>query len=290
MWKKDYLRYLNSKASLGLVLIIGGMSCLSYFISLNEKQLLIKMLAESGSEPDLNIPALISIIDGYTGFQFLFDFWFNSGVSIMLMPFIYIWMGTYLTPQLQIEKDTGIGDLIVARSGYKARFRHLLIAQSLYLGTLMGMTTLLQLGLAMVFGGIPTTPTFFSSYELNSFQACLVIFVQTCWLTLNLVIANGICLLSQPLLKNKYLLQLLPFFIFVLSPIIGWTVMGNSVPALGRVLGFFSSNSILTTLSWLPSNFSFYSLVWSVIPVICGSLVLGGLYLFHLKQGSRDYL
>jgi hypothetical protein len=113
LWKHDYFKYLFSKKTIFILCILLILSCISYFFSLSDKNMLISQLSDTS--PDLNVQDLEILIAQYTGFKFLFDSWFLSDLYFLNLFILYTWVGVYLVPQLQIEKEKGYGNLLAIR-------------------------------------------------------------------------------------------------------------------------------------------------------------------------------
>ena len=243
------------------------------------------------TSPDLNVENLEILIAQYTGFRFLFDSWFVSDLYFLNLFILYTWVGVYLVPQLQIEKEKGYGNLLAIRLEYKERVKNLLLSQSLYIFSIIFITTIVSFFVAIIVGGTSFNGLFIGIYTFNLIQSLVLIFIQILWISIIVIVINAICLLSNYIIENKYALQALPVFIFAFLPIVTATTIGNISDIFARSIIYFVPWEMANALHYvIQENFNFIAILLSIMPIIFGVLLISILYWGNTKKYSRDYL
>lgn len=292
MFKNSYKRFLFSKGTFIILVILTAISVVSFFLSWENKQLLVVQIGDPS--PDLNQELLMRAIDSSTGIRFLFDYWFNTGLFSLALMMMYAWMGAFLSSHLQIEKDNGFGNLIINRLSYKKYLNQLLLSQSLYILTIFTLSTIISLVLALFIGGLPINGAVFymgGGYNLSPIQVAIVFLIQVIWMSIILIFVNSISLLSNLVIKNRYMLQALPILLFGFSPYLLGTAVGNLIPAIGHIIVYFFPDSLTLTISMaFNANFDMRLTFISILPALIFLVIFVMLYKLNLKSYSEDYL
>lgn len=293
MWVKMYKKDFFSKITVIILVLLVLISVISFSFSLAEKNEFRALLGDTS--PDLNQEALIHFLDGYTGIRFLFNYWFNSaGLFAIGLITLYAWSGAFLSPRLQNEKDNGFGNLTMTRIPFKKRLNQMLLSQSFYIMSIVLISNLISLLLALIFGGMPTRGVLTemsAGYELTRFQVFLVIFIQNIWISLLVIFVNGITLLSNVWIKNKYLIQALPIFLFVFLPYLLGTVLGNLIPATSRLISPFFPEFLVTAINdTFNAHFDMLLTLRSFAPLFVFAFLFFILYYLNISAHSRNYL
>ncbi|MCL1990052.1 MAG: hypothetical protein FWG67_04095 [Defluviitaleaceae bacterium] len=285
----DYKKYFYSKSTVLILFLLTSISLISFLFSLNDKEMWISMLSDVSV--DLNQESLMALIADYTAPRFVFDFWFNSGLFSISLMLLYAWSGAFLSAQLQTEKENGFGNLLMMRMNYKTRLSHLLISQSLYIATIVSSSIVISFILAFALGGVPTTYTRLGDGHLLSFpQVLLVALIQAIWISLWVILVNGISMLCNALVKNKYVVQALPALLFIFTPYLLGTVIGNLFPLVGRVLIYFIPDTLVTVINMAFNDGSIHFILWSISPIFILILIFVGMYKINVKKYMSDFL
>jgi len=291
MIKFEFKRYFFSKTTVFILFFLLIVSCISFFTSLSEKQEWVYQL-QSGVDPNLNTKAVISVIENYSGLQFLFNLWFNSlGVDVVLIIVLISWIGVSFSPRMQIEKENGFGDLVITRSIFKKRFYDILIAQSLYIVSVMFIYVMITVILAMTFGGLPTAPFKFADQYFSILKMSIITFLQFIWLSLVVLSINAFCLACNVWIENKYLLQILPFVLFVIVPVLAGTIIGNSIPITAPALMLYQPEVLVGALGYVFQPYAtFFNFIEHSTVVITTLILFAVIYPIYIKKWSEDYL
>ena len=293
MWKNDYKRYFFSKNTAFILAILIGISAISFFFSLGDKNMFMDMysLESVNQSPDINLERLELLIEQYTGLQFLFDFWFVSDLFPITMILLYAWVGIAFAPQLQIEKENALGNLLIIRGGYKKRAKALFTAQSLYIATIIFISILISFICALFFGGFRFNGLIIGDYELKFFQALLLILFQIGWVSIIIIMANATSLFCNHIIKNKYVLQILPFLMFAFLPMLLGSTIGNISELFARIIIYFNPWEISTALHLIiQQHFDATYILLSLSPVILSIVILIFCYMTNIKTHVKDYL
>lgn len=289
MFRQEFKRIIKSKTTI-IVLVLLITSAVSFFVSYGEKQIFVNQLANDFS-PDLNRTALANFIDSYTGVKFLFDFWFNSDFSQISTFILYIWIGIFLSPNLILQKGNGWGNFLVVRKNYPFVSLSILSAQSLYIIVVIAITTLLQLFLALIWGGWNISYVSIGEYELNVFQIILIIIAQIFIMSSYTILANGIAMMCSTIIKNKYIVQAAPLLIFAIFPMLLSSTVGNISTIFAKVIIYFEPYNVNVTISNVfQSCFQFKEIICNIIPFVFYSIVLFALVFYDIKRNSMEYI
>lgn len=288
MWTKEYIRYLKSKKSFIIIALV-FVNLASFLISLSEKNMFITQMASDS--PDLNKTALSELIAEYTGFRFTFNFWFVSDFFLIYLVILFLWVGVFLSCAVEKDRESGLGNLLVTRRTYAYYLRCVLMAQSLYISTVVFVSAIISLILAFCIGGFSFRQISIGSYYLNPGQTILVFFLQVLLIVLITILINGICMLSNIMIKNKYILQSLPMIAFSLAPMLLASTVGNLYQPFGEFLICFIPWNELRSIDYIfQAHFSLESFVLCLFPIVVYGILLGGLYYVNKKHFSENYL
>lgn len=289
--KLDYERYFFSKTTIFVLLSLLLTSCLSFFISLSEKQEWIYIL-NYDTDPNLNREAVTNVINNYTGFQFLYNLWFNSfGLDMILMIVLISWIGVSFTPRMQIEKENGFGNLVLTRLNYRIRFHQILAAQSLYIISVLFLYVFFSVILALIFGGFPITAFEYGEQQFGLLEMFGIVFLQFIWLSLVVITINAYSSVCNLWMNSRYSLQIFPFVVFVIVPVLAGTIVGNLFPTTASILMFYQPEVIVLALSFLfQSDATIWNFLQNSAIFITALLSFLLIYSPYIKKYSEDYL
>jgi len=286
MLKLEYKRYLFSKSTLIFLLVIILISAISWGTSLHEQTHTLAQNARFETAPAgewLHID--------YDGWTFLYNLWFNNGGSTALtIYFIYAWMGVVLSSRLHAEKNSRFGNLVITRQGYRKRLHHVLSVQSLYIVTLISAYILISFIGSLVLGGgfLNASTVGIATYGWLAWLG--IALLQFLWLSFAFVVINIFCLLLNMWIKQKQLLQILPFFLFFIVPLLLWSLTVHSAPALFRIVSGFHTENTMYVFGFLFQDWGFNHFLRGAQTVFTTTILVAILYPLHISKGAKDYL
>lgn len=288
MWADEYKRYLKSKKTY-IILVLVLVTVVSFIISLEDKQMFMDQMGSNS--PDLNKSALEQLIRNYTGFRFFFDFWFVSDFFLAYLIILFLWVGVFLSSSLEKQREDGFGNFLITRTSYTYYLRSKLIAQSLYISTVVFIASFISLIIAFCIGGFRFDFLSIGFYDLNQIKTILIFLLQVLLIIFYTVLVNGICLMSNFMIKNKYIIQCLPVVAFSLIPMLGASTIGNIIQPLGEVLICFIPGNALKSINYIfQESFSIESYFLCFAPFVVFCICLGVLYWGNKKKFSENYL
>ena len=289
MVRQEYKRLLNSKQTV-IILILILVSVISFYMSFSEKQMFVEMLQNDFSE-DLNRDSLITLVNDYHGITFLFNFWFNSDFSQLTTMILFVWAGVFLAPNIFMQKEQGFGNLIVVRTSYREYIRYNLCAQTLYIFTIISVVTILELIIALIWGGGNIEYAYIGEYKLGIVEIALVVLLQIIVFTIYTSLINGIASMCGIFIKNQYVLQAIPLIVFVVLPMLLASTLGNIFEWFARIIVYFLVNNVSFLISNVfQSNFNIVEVIWNVLPMLTYAVVLFVLNRINISVNERNYV
>ncbi len=286
---KEYYRLIKSKFTMLIIAVLSGLSLVDFMMMHSEKMMFIEQFNTSTS-PDLNKVALEALIAKYTGIRFLFNFWFNSDFSQITIMIIYIWVGVFLSHYLYTSKENGFGNMIVSRKPYKQYMFSTISSQSLYIFTIVLVSTIVQVILAMLVGGFSFSGASIAGIQLNSIQAIGIILLQIMIISIYVILVNGISSMCSCIFKNKYIIQSIPI-VFAILPTIISSTLGNIFPFIAKSIIYFEVNNVNTSISNIyNASFEMNEIIFNLIPIFIYTCIFVILVKINLKRTGRDYI
>jgi len=279
MFKLEFKRYLFSKSTLVFLLVIIAISAISWGASLYEQSWIL----EQNLISDFHID--------YNGWTFLYNLWFNNaGSTSITIYFIYAWIGIVLSSRLHAERANRFGNLVITRTGYRERLHHILSVQSLYIATLIGAYILISFTISLILGGIPleASQVGIATYGWPAWLG--IALLQFLWLSFAFTVINAFCLLLNMWIKQKHILQVLPFVLFFVIPLMLWPLSLNLSLPLQRFVQGFHTDLTMNAFGFLFQNWGFEHFLRSAQTVITTLILVAILYPLHIKKGAKDYL
>lgn len=291
---KEYQRLIKSKATWVGIIIMLIITVVNYVISYIDKLEFIAQMKTPSA--DLNISGLQKIIDNYNGFGFLFKFWYISDFYTIYIIVFFLFLGVVLSYKLQSDRENHIGSIFICRINYKKYLDCIIISQSLYILTIVVITNLLSLIIAMIFGGVGKF-TSIATINLNFKQSFIIFCVQSTLMACIFIFTNACSLLINIIIENKYVLQAIPLFLFFIVPQLIVSTLGNISSFIANItLPFVVQNQLMAVYNilnnYVNSDFEFVYLeiFYYFIPIFIYSVFLILLYIFNLRKNERNYL
>lgn len=275
-----------------IIVILVALAIVSFVISYNEKQELIAYL--DNIPEDMSELGLKASIARSSGVAFLFDFWWGASgkdLAVIAVIVLLIWAGIFLSPAILDQKQSGFGGMIVTRKGYGGYLLSVFSAQSVYIFSVVAVSTLLQAALAFAMGGFPTTEISINLHSLSALGVAFVIILQTFIIALYVILANGITLMLSAFIKNRYLVRALPLLALGLIP----TVAGAAVTAVWKSFrqvrnGFSPLMLTYKIREVFIADFASRNIFIEALPFLCYFALLAALYLLNVQANKKSYL
>ncbi|WP_350343130.1 hypothetical protein PRVXT_002410 [Proteinivorax tanatarense] len=291
MLKNEYLRFLKSKFNFVLIFFMSILVALSYYSTYLDKQEWIKVL-NSGAE-DVNLAAVEKMVNGYTGVAYFDRFIFGDFYIVFILVAL-IGFGIHLCSTTFSNLQSGYGSLLVSRLGYERYIKNLVIAQVLYIFTfILLFHTVLLLG-SIAIGGTGFAQDITTFTRLGDINGINYIFALTAQIIMGPIFVSlvvSLVSLSTPYLKNKYLIQISPFFVYFIFLFISSTI-GNISPTFGTVTRYFVPDSFLKSVYF--NSISHTSLLDTVLSFVALPLLLLALtiymYSVNVESYTEDYI
>lgn len=223
--KTDFKKCLFSINTIVLIVAVLILTAINCWVSYSTKVEIIGQLS-SGAE-DLNITALMEWIEIYNGFEFFFSFYNYSDEFTLSIFAILVWMGIFVIGEFGKYRENGYGNLLVVRFKYKSFFKNYIVSRSLYIASLLGIITLLQLVIAFFLGGADTLVYAIGDYTYNLLSCIVIIFLQYILITFYYISIFVIAISLSVLVKNKYVLTTLPIIVFGIVPLLVFSTIAN---------------------------------------------------------------
>lgn len=214
--KLEYKRNLFSYKTILFFAVFILLTGISFYFCYVEKSELINQL--NNPDESLNVEALKNWLSTYNGFDFFFQFYEMSDEFQVSCILVFAWIGIFLSSELAKQRASGFGNMIVIRKGYSNYARALLIAQSLYLASLLGFVILIQLIAAFLMGGTDTLCYKTTNHLCDLPECILIILLLYLTMVFFCIAVNTITASCIFAVHNVYFVQALAFLGFALLP------------------------------------------------------------------------
>lgn len=289
LWLTEFKRYFFSKKTLIIIFVLLLLGFISFYISYNDRQSFIHTL--SMNYEDIDKTKMLTLIDNYNGIQFVIDFMLQSDFFQIYVIVLFLFFGIFLSPTLHSMIETGQENFILARISYKEHVKTLIKAQSAYIASLIIITMSLLTCIGYLAGGVGSGIGSVGEYTFGIWGFLLICIVHIILTTMFSVLVNALCLLSNIIIKNKFLIQSLSFALFTMAPMVISSTLGNIISTVGHIAGAFVPFTSLSAIYWiLQYKFNFSYVIVIIAPYIVYMLLLIRLYKTNVKIFSRDCL
>ncbi|MDR1882327.1 MAG: hypothetical protein LBR26_06040 [Prevotella sp.] len=268
MMKSEYKRYVFSKSTIALLMCLFGcffIGCMSVLAERNE--FLVQL---QNPMTDMNVAYTQELVNGYNGFSYIFAF-FNSNVHLVFTLILLSGLSLILGKVTWGNIHEGMGNFLVSRLTYKKYIKNILMAQVLYIITVLSAFFLsITIILLVVFPMNPlyrTTTSFPLDNEtlLGNLLICLSFYVLTCIYMILVIVLTSLITFW---VHNKYLIQTVPIVIYLIPLLLASTV-GNLSSGAGYILNnFVADRFLLIPDTYLSENIiSVTELLLCVLPL-----------------------
>lgn len=149
MIKQEYKRYLRSKGNIIIFFLSVVPIVVSYYTTWLEKMDWIRQYQNPGSDIS-NAEDFLTLAKGYNCFTYLSEFLFSSDFMVFFLWIMLTGFAAVSGTVLYSHCQNGYGNLLVSRMGFKKYQKDILIAQNLYILTIMGIQFVLLVGITFV--------------------------------------------------------------------------------------------------------------------------------------------
>ncbi|MBQ7294837.1 MAG: hypothetical protein IJW86_01440 [Clostridia bacterium] len=289
MFKQEYKRLIKSKATIGIILVLTLLAVISFIVTYKAELDWVEMYKTDFSST-LNRDALANLIESYTGMKYMLEYWFNSDFAEITVYVLYIVVGIFVSPVLLNQRTSGFGNMVVSRKKYKTYLLSTLLAQSLYLCTVVFSSVLIEVVLAFIIGGIGTRGSL-GGYDFGVTTFVVIVAVQAFILSIYAVLVSGIAATCSTFINNKYALQAFPLVAFALFPLISAQTLGNLSDVFAKIIVNFEAYAVMEGLSSVfNADFASSAIVELLLPIVTYVSILFVLIVVNIKKFSRDYI
>lgn len=289
MWKTEFIRLFFDKKTIFITLGLIICGLLSFYVSYGERQVFIKVLAEGYA--DVDSTRMSELINNYNGIQFNLDFFLSSDLIEIYLIILFLYFGIFLSSSLQKMIDTGQESFILSRISYKKHIKSLLIAQSIYIAAIILISFIIIIISGFIIGGYGSGITEIGESEFGILKAILIISIQYLLITLFSILVNGISQLSNVRIKNRMVIQSLPFVLFMVVPMIVSSTIGNIIHSVGVITSSFVPFVVVKSIYYsLIQDNGFIFIVTLFIPFLIYFILLALISKKNINMFSKDYL
>lgn len=288
MIKTELRRLILSPLTLVLLVIPMIPAMISMYMSYSERQLHIDQL-HLRSE-DLNIENVQRAIDNSQGLTFFMNFLHDQEYYLLFVILLFIAIGFFLGSNVFRHKESGYGNHIMTRQQYQTYLHNTIITHSIYifiittaLFLIIGVMSFVIGGWSLNFSGIgDNNPTLISLF--------FGVLLQLIILNIYLSVVNAVVAVSPVFVTNKYIIQTLPVFIFMIPIILGNTIANFSGLLANIIIPFIPLISLNLVYDIFMFGLSFEIIVFGLAGLIGWMIIFIFTYTFNIKRFSRDYL
>lgn len=246
MIKQEFLRYYKSKFSIVIGIVLSLIVLASYYTTYLEKKDWISVL-NSGSD-DVNLAKVTEITEGYNGLYYFESFLYSNDYFIIFCIVLLLGFGISIGSQVFTSIQTNYGNMIITRLTYSKYLKQVLLTQTLYMFTYIISFFLLVIICSLLFLGIDfniSSPSIFKG--MGILQFILTSLGSIIQMSFYIIVTILITTVSPLFLRNKYIVQLLPFIIVMVSYLAA-NILGNISPILSLLTSFVVLDNIVLSI------------------------------------------
>lgn len=287
MWKEEFKKNFFNFKTIIIIVILVALGVMSFYYSYQEKYEFLQMQQEKPE--DVNIEKLEEVIAGQNGLQFDINFMLQSDFFEIYIIVLLLFCGIFLSSKVREMIENGQINHIISRTTYKSYIKNILISQSAYIMAIVVISMVINLIIGYIIGGRGNGLAMIGTYNLNYPIFLLICIIQVIITSLFIILVNAISLLSSVFIKKKLLIQCLPFFVFLLLPLLISSTVGNIFYSIGTISSFFVPFQNLKGIYWiLQYNFELLYLLAELLPYIIYIILFFILYKKNIKRFSED--
>lgn len=289
MWKDEYKRLFFSYKTVIIILILISLGCFSFYYSWEFRAdfLALKQNLPVDVDPvNLNI-----LLNYYKGLKFNLNFFLTSDYIQFFLIILLLFSGIFLASELNKLVTSGQENFILCRTSYKKHIKNLLFAQSLYLCTIIFISALIIYALGYIIGGFGGTAVPMGMFNVNHQLGILLIIIQILAILVYVVLVNAICLLSNAFIKEKIIIQSLPFVLFYIVPTIIIVNICNVFSIDYFLIKYFLPSTLLYGIDTIIQAESYFVLIkFYLTPFLVYTIIVIIMYFINKMKFGKDAL
>ena len=289
MIKQELLRYYKSKFSIIIGIALSLIVLASYYTTYLEKKDWISVL-NSGAD-DVNLAAVSEITKGYNGLYYFESFLFSNDYFVIFCIVLLLGFGISIGSKEFTSMQNNYGNMIITRLPYREYLKQVLIAQTLYMITYIISFFLLLIIGSILFFGVDfniSSPSIFKG--MNILYFIIICFGSIILMSSYIIITLLITTVSPLFLRNKYIVQLFPFIIVMVSYLMA-NIFGNISPSLSLLASLIVLDNIVLSIKYM--HISDRSILTSILHgfayLISCIAILIILIRKNIKKFNKDY-
>jgi len=287
VWKEEFKRNFFNIRTVIIIVVLIFLGIMSFFYSFQEKNVFKEMLVEQPE--DVNLDRVEEVIEGLNGIQFNINYILQSDFFEIYVIILLLFCGIFLSSRIREMVDNGQINYILPRVSYKKYAKNLFVSQSLYIVVIVSISILISFLIGYVVGGIGNGLGSIGDYSFGFAIFIGITIIQILLTSLFMILVNGISLFLSVYIKKKLVIQCLPFFIFLLLPLVISSTIGNLFYSVGTITSYFVPFQNLKGIYWL-LQYYFYILyiLAEIVPYTTYTVVLFVIYKKNIKHFSED--
>lgn len=287
MWREELRKNFFNLKTIIIIIILICLGIMSFYYSYQEKYTFLQMQREKPE--DVNLEKVSEVIEQQNGIQFDINFLLQSDYFEIYVIILLLFCGIFLSSKIREMVENGQINHIISRTSYKKYAKNILIAQSLYITIIISISMIVNLIIGYIIGGVGNGLGIIGSYSFNFAIFILICIIQIIITSLFVVLVNSISLMSSVFIKKKLLIQCLPFFVFLLLPLLISSTIGNIFYSIGTITSYFVPFQNLKGIYWiLQYDFDILYILAELLPYITYIILFRILYKKNIKKFSED--
>lgn len=287
MWKQEFKRNFFNIRTLIILIVLISLGVMSFFYTYQEKNIFKEMQIEQPE--DVNLDRVEEAIESFNGIQFDIKYILQSDFFEIYIIILLLFCGIFLSSKIREMIDNGQVNYILSRISYKKYAKDLFIAQSLYIMSIVSISILISFIIGYVVGGVGNGLGQIGNYSFGFGIFIVITLTQIILTSLFMILVNGISLFLSVYIKKKLIIQCLPFFVFLLLPLVISSTIGNLFYSIGIITSYFVPFQNLEGIYWLIQyHFDRLYIFSNILPYIIYIILLFIIHKKNIKQFSEN--
>lgn len=208
----------------------------------------------------------------------------------MLLFYFYLF-GIFISSKVEKFRESGQINYFVARTDYKKYLKSMLLAHSLYILSIVAISIFIILSLGVIITGKLIGPAYLGIYDINFLGFLGIVLLQIFLISFFAILINGISEVLNVWIKNKIIVQTIPFAFFTLVPMTISSTLGNIFITFGNVITLFVPFVGLKGLmNLVQSNSTYMDVITMALPFVCYTVLFIVLYKINIKKYMENCL
>ncbi len=289
MWKNEFKRLLKSYKTVIVIVVLVLLGGISFYFTMQTKMDFIKM--KQSMPADINPTNLLEVLNYFKGLKFNIEFYLTSDFIQFYLIVLLIFVGIFLSSELHKRIVTGQENFILSRVRYKKEIFNLFVAQSLYIATIVLISSVLIIFIGYLVGGFGGDSVPFGMYKLTNSSGLFLIAIQILIILIYVILANAIALFSNVFIKDKIMIQIFPFFLFYIVPTIIVSYLCQLFSINHYLIKYFIPSTMLLGIDTIVQSESYFVLIkYYLLPFLVYLLLLIIIYVINKLKLGKDTL